>query len=153
MMDKNGIPYDLLNNIIPEIEYRVNNILINLTNFNVSIELGDNNYISIYKNYDVYQHDIELCSGFEKFITGLCIRIALTQLSNLSTCNFMIIDEGFSCLDSNNINNLEALFEYLKNNFDFIIIISHIQTLKGLCDNILTIKVDKNNFSRINFDS
>lgn len=152
IIDKNGLPFSLLINIIPEIQKKVNNILSSLTEFNINIELLEDNSIKITKNVDNYSHDIELCSGFEKFIVGLAIRVTLTQMANLSCCNLMIIDEGFSCLDSTNQSNLDSLFGYLREWFDFVIIISHLQTMKGMCDNILNIKIEKGGFSNIYYE-
>ena len=149
ILDKNGLPCKLFDNIIPEIQQKVNQILLSLTDFSIEIKLDDKNLINIYKNFDKYQHEIDLCSGYEKFIIGLAFRITLTKISNLHSFNFLIIDEGFNCMDSDNLNNLDSLFLYLKENFDFIIIISHLQSLKSVCDNILNIKINKQGFSNI----
>lgn len=147
IIDKDGLPYTLLNNIIPKIQNKINSILENLVDFSIHIELKDSDII-IYKNTNNTSLDIEMGSGFEKFIVGLSLRIAITQLSNISACNFLVIDEGFACADNNHINSLDTLFEYLKEHFDFVILISHLQALKGKCDNILDIKI-KNGFSSI----
>ena len=148
-ISKDGLPYDLLENIIPSIENIANNILLPITNFTINIKLDSNN-INIYKIFDKYKNIISLCSGFEQFMIGLSIRIALTQINNLSWCSFIAIDEGLSCMDSDNINNLTPLLNYLKEKFDFILLMSHIQTIKGECDNILTIN-KKDGFSNVKF--
>jgi DNA repair exonuclease SbcCD ATPase subunit/DNA repair exonuclease SbcCD nuclease subunit len=142
LVDKNGLPARLFGSIIPEIERKVNAVLCNLVQFSVAFELGDDNSIYIYKIHDVYKHDIDLCSTFERFMVSTAVRLVITQLSNSCASNFMIIDEGFTCLDATNIGNLENLFEFMRNNFDFVILISHMQTIKGLCDDAITIRVE-----------
>jgi DNA repair exonuclease SbcCD ATPase subunit len=142
IINKDGLPYMLLNNLIPLLQEGANNLLLPLTNFSISIEQDDDNSINVYKINNDNKLNVELCSGFEKFVIGLSIRISLINLSKLSSCNFMLIDEGFSCMDSNNINNLTSLFNTLKDMFDFVIIISHLDSVKSQCDNSITIEIN-----------
>ena len=53
-------------------------------------------------------------------------------------------------MDSNNLNNLSSLFNFLRDKFDFVLLMSHIQEIKGECDNILNI-TKSNKLSNINF--
>ena len=148
IIKKDGLPYILLNNLIPQLEEGVNNILLPITNFSVSIENSDGS-INLYKNSNGSKLNLELCSGFEKFVVGFGVRISLINLSKLSSCNFMLIDEGFSCMDNNNIKNLTSLFDTIKNMFDFVIVISHLDYVKSLCENHITITVNNSGFSKI----
>jgi|694.fasta_scaffold49812_2 exonuclease SbcC len=148
IVNKDGLPYILLNNLIPLLQEGTNNILLPLTNFSINIE-QENDNITVYKVDKNSKLNIELCSGFEKFIVALAIRISLINLSKLSSCNFMLIDEGFSCMDSNNINNLTSLFNTLKDMFDFVIIISHLDSVKSQCDNNMSISINNSGFSQI----
>jgi DNA repair exonuclease SbcCD ATPase subunit len=77
------------------------------------------------------------------------MRFAISKLSNLSSCNIFIIDEGFSCFDSTNVNNLKLFFAHLKNTFDSTIIISHLDSIKSMIDNTLKININKEGFSNI----
>ena len=86
----------------------------------------------------------------EKFISSVAIRTALVNVSNLPRPNFMAIDEGFGSLDSDNFNSLYLLFNYLKNQFDYIITISHIDKTRDMVDYIIDInKMD--GFSSIQY--
>lgn len=150
LVNKDGLPYILLNNLIPELQKGTNNILMPLTNFSISIE-QEKDSINIYKINEDNKLNIELCSGFEKFTVNLAIRITLSGLSKLSSCNFMLIDEGFSCMDNSNINNLNSLFNTLKDMFDFVIVISHLDSVKSQCDNYMTIDRNKDGSSKIEY--
>ena len=82
---------------------------------------------------------LELTSGMEKFISSLAIRVGLINVSNLPRPNFLAIDEGFGNLDSGNLNSIFRLFDYLKTEFEYIIVISHIDLMRDVTDNLLEI--------------
>ena len=79
----------------------------------------------------------------EKFISSLAIRVALVNISNLPRPNFLAIDEGFGNLDSQNINSMSNLFDYLKTQFDFMMVISHIDVMKDIMDDSIEIDTSK----------
>jgi DNA repair exonuclease SbcCD ATPase subunit len=56
-----------------------------------------------------------------------------------------------SALDASNMPMLHALFDYLKRNFEFIIIISHLDAMRDIVDKQLEIK-KVNGFSQINHE-
>ena len=91
--------------------------------------------------YDEDNHwPLELSSGMERFVSALAIRVALIGVSNLPRPDFLAIDEGFGVLDSENLNSLAMLFDYLKTQFKFLMIISHIDAMKDLMDTLIEIK-------------
>ena len=75
----------------------------------------------------------------------------LINVSNLPRTNFLAIDEGWGTMDSDNINSVYSLFQYLKSQFQFALIVSHIDSMRDAVDSLLEIKKE-NNFSNINFD-
>jgi DNA repair exonuclease SbcCD ATPase subunit len=81
----------------------------------------------------------------------LALRVALINISNLPRPNFLVVDEGMSALDASNMPMLHALFDYLKRNFEFIIIISHLDAMRDIVDKQLEIK-KVNGFSQINHE-
>ena len=83
---------------------------------------------------------LEMCGGMERFISGLAIRVALINVCNLPRPNFLVIDEGFGTLDNENLQSLFLLFNYLKTQFDFVMIISHIDSMRDVVDNLIEIK-------------
>jgi DNA repair exonuclease SbcCD ATPase subunit len=80
----------------------------------------------------------------EKFISSSAIRVALIKVSNLPRPNFLIVDEGFGNLDATSLNSLGLLFDYLKSEFDFIMVISHIDIMKDMVDGLVEIEVSGN---------
>jgi len=102
----------------------------------VKVEIDDN-HINLYLDRPIYNGTpilLNNCSGFEKFISSLSIRLALLDISHLPKPNFLAIDEGWGAFDSKNINNINTIFNYIKNKFTFILNVSHIQVIRGYCD-------------------
>jgi DNA repair exonuclease SbcCD ATPase subunit len=60
------------------------------------------------------------------------------------------VDEGLGTLDSENLQSAFLLFSYLKTQFDFIILISHLDIARDFVDKIMEIK-KKDGFSYLNF--
>lgn len=141
IVEKNGLPYLSLSNITPQIKNSINEILSMIASFSIDLCL-DNDKIFIYKICDNVQQSIEGCCGFEKYIIGLAIRLVLSQFSNINGTNFLILDESFGCMDSTNINSLDNVYNYLRKNFKYIVLISHIQHIRGSCDNLINIVRD-----------
>lgn len=146
---RDGVPYELISEVLPLIQDEVNEILAQLVEFTIVFETDGKNILTFIK-YDKSSWPLELTSGMEKFISSLAIRVALINVSNLPRPNFLAIDEGFGTLDSENLNSMFMLFDYLKSEFSFILVISHLDALRDVADNLFEINVT-NDFSKITF--
>jgi len=136
---RDGIPYELISDVLPKLEIEINNILQPLVDFQILLNTDGKNINSYIAYGDDEFWPLELTSGMEKFISSVAIRTALTNVSNLPRPNFIAIDEGFGSLDSDNFNSLYLLFDYLKNQFDFLVTISHIDKTRDMVDQIIDI--------------
>lgn len=146
---RDGLQYKLISQTLPDIENQVNNILSEIVDFTVSFQTDGKNVVT-YIVYEDKKWPLELASGLERFVSSLAIRVALITISNLPRPNFLAIDEGFGCADADHLSAMSTLFSYLKNHFDFVWVISHLDALKDMVDNRVEIVKD-NGFSRINF--
>jgi DNA repair exonuclease SbcCD ATPase subunit/DNA repair exonuclease SbcCD nuclease subunit len=147
-VNRDGVPYELVAKALPSIETEINNVLNQVVNFNMVLNTDGKNI----NGYIIYDEDnfwpLELTSGMERFISSLAIRIALINVSALPRPNFIAIDEGWGSLDAEHISAVVNLFEYFRTKFDFSIIISHVDTMRDMVDNL--IEVNKiNGFSQI----
>ena len=68
-------------------------------------------------------------SGAEQFTFNLATITSLGCISNTTKSPILAIDEGFSCLDSNHLNEIESVLEYIKTQVHYIINISHIESI------------------------
>ena len=148
-LGKDGVSYELISKALPMIEGEVNNILGQIVEFGVQLDMDGKN-INANIVYGDQKWSLEMCSGMEKFISGLAIRIALINVCNLPRPNFLVIDEGFGSLDNENLTSLYMLFAYLKTQFNFVMIISHIDSMRDVVDTLLEIK-KVNGFSNIKY--
>lgn len=146
---RDGVPYELISKALPLIQTEINNILAQIVDFGSVMEVDGKN-INAKIVYDDQEWPLEMCSGMEKFVTGLAIRVALINICNLPRPNFLVIDEGLGTLDSDNLASIYMLFSYLKTQFDFIILISHIDSAKDMVDGYIEI-AKKDGFSMIDF--
>lgn len=137
---RNGVPYELMSKAIPQIEAEINGILTQIVDFTVSLEVDEKN-INGKLTYDYDKvWPLENSSGMERFVTSLAIRVALLKASNLPKSNFLIIDEGFGVLDTEHLHSMQTLFNILKTHFDFILIVSHLDTARDMVDNLIEIR-------------
>jgi DNA repair exonuclease SbcCD ATPase subunit len=149
-LSKDGIPYELISKAIPSIEREINNVLENMNaGFHIELEMKDKN-IDAFICYGEDKWNLELSSGMERFVSSLAIRIGLINVSTLPRPNFIIVDEGFGALDSDNIANMQGAFQYLRTQFDFVMIITHLDTIKDYMDMLIPITIN-NKLSKITF--
>ena len=140
---RDGVPYELISKAIPKIEAEINNVLNQVVDFNMVLQ-SDGKNINGYIIYDDENYwPLELTSGMERFISSLAIRIALINVSALPRPNFIAIDEGWGSLDAEHISSVVNLFDYFRTKFDFSIIISHVDSMRDMVDNLIEVnKID-----------
>jgi DNA repair exonuclease SbcCD ATPase subunit len=141
---RDGVPYEIITKVIPNIESEINAILSDVVDFNIALEVDGKN-INGKLNYDYDRvWPLENSSGMERFVSSLAIRVALMNVSNLPKPNFLLIDEGFGTLDNEHLTSMHSFFNSLKTNFDFIIIVSHLDSARDMVDNLIEIKKEDN---------
>ncbi len=145
---RDGLPYKMIAEVLPDLQNAVNNILNQMTEFSLLFDMDGKNVNMRLAYDDVRVWPLELASGMEKFISGLAIRVALTSLSSLPKSNFLIIDEGLGALDGDNLSSIFGLFDVLRTQFDFLFLISHVDSVRDVADRLIEIKRD-NGFSQI----
>jgi len=149
-VSRDGVPYKLIQDALPTIEGEVNNILSQIVDFGIIFEMDGktiNNHI-VYDDDNIWP--LELSSGMERFISSLALRVGLINVCNLPRGNFLAIDEGFGSMDSDNLNSIYNFFQYLKTQFQFVVIVSHIEQMRDTVDTLLEIK-KQSGYSSINF--
>ena len=149
LVSRDGIPQLIINDALPIIENEVNAVLDHMmAGFQLGITNEDKN-INLYIRYDDQEWPLSLSSGMEKFVSSLALRVGLINVSNLPSPNFLVIDEGFGTLDTDNLSNMKGAFEYLKTRFDSVFIISHLDTIKDFMDYLLPVNVGEDGFSKV----
>ena len=138
---KNGVPLEIIRSRLPEINSEIASILQGVTGFTVELEsVEGSNDMDVYINYGDSRRIIECCSGMEKMMSAMAIRVALTNVSELSKPDIFMIDEGFGALDAGNVEACSRFLESLKKWFRCIIVISHVDAVKDSVDNVLELR-------------
>ena len=60
-----------------------------------------------------------------------------------------IIDEGFGKLDVTKLESVQRMLEYLRTIFDHVLIVSHVDTMKDIVDNIVEITTDAEGYAHV----
>jgi DNA repair exonuclease SbcCD ATPase subunit len=102
--------------------------------FNVNATIIDNgitwNVIKDINDEEYFVPYIK-CSGFEKFILSLALRLTIANFhKNTFKCEQLFIDEGFVAFDSINLDKVPVMLNNLLGMYSSIIIVSHIDKLK-----------------------
>ena len=152
-LSNNGIPLLIMSKVIPIINEEIRKILAKISNFDVMIEVDSiEQDLHIFIEDNISKRKVELGSGMEKTVAALAIRAALANISLLPICNLFIVDEGFGTLDAENLIEINELLQYLKTRFNNVMIISHIDVMKDVTDNIISIEKDEYGYSSIRIE-
>ena len=139
LVNEKGIPSIILEDKIPNIEREINIILKHYTNFSIKIDIngtGSRKKIEFYqiKNTDTVTQEnnltINSCSGYENFILNIAFKLVIKKFSYVNYSSFICIDEVWEKISKENYKNLYKIFNLLRDNYNHILIISHIDEIK-----------------------
>jgi exonuclease SbcC len=139
---KRGVPAMIIETVVPELERSANELLGRMTDGRMHVRVETQREIKtgeLREALDIIISDelgsrpYELYSGGESFRINFAIRIALSRLlarragAQLRT---LFIDEGFGTQDARGREHLVAAINTIQNDFDRILVITHIDELK-----------------------
>jgi exonuclease SbcC len=142
---KDGVPALLIEQALPEIEAKANEILDRLTNGNMAVRFitqaayKDKRRDDFKETLDIQisdgagARDYEMFSGGEAFRVNFAIRLALSEVlaqragARLQT---LVIDEGFGSQDAQGRQRLIEAINLVSGDFSKILVITHIDELK-----------------------
>jgi len=142
---KDGVPALLIEQALPQIESKANELLDRLSDGQMSMEFITQENYKDDKRKDLKEtldikikdsagaRDYEMYSGGEAFRVNFAIRLALSEIlaqrkgARLQT---LVIDEGFGSQDVQGRQRLIEAINLVKNDFAKILIITHLEELK-----------------------
>ncbi len=142
---KDGVPALLIEQALPQIEDKANELLDRLSDgqmsirFATQIEYKDKRRDDLRETLDIQISDgagirnYEMYSGGEAFRVNFAIRLALSKIlaqrkgARLQT---LVIDEGFGSQDTRGRQRLIEAINLVKNDFAKILVITHLDELK-----------------------
>lgn len=141
---KKGIQAMIIESVIPEVETEANLLLSRMTEGRMSLRLetqrekvtgGVAETLDIIISDELGSRSYEMYSGGEAFRANLALRIAISKLlahragTQLQT---LVVDEGFGTQDSQGRSLLVEAINSIQDDFERIIVITHIEELKDL---------------------
>jgi exonuclease SbcC len=144
-----GIPRQIINIKLQQIEDTVNGIILPFVNkqINITKEIDD---IKIFINDGISKYYSS--GGMENFIISLAFKIAFTNTFNIPNIGILFIDEGVSVLDKNHTNNFSVIATFIKKYYNHIILITHIDTFYDYTFDIINITKNKKKQSFVNYN-
>ena len=130
---KNQIPLLIIQNMLNVLQSELNNVVTQLTDFRLRLFVENDNVKCNIKDHRG-EREANRLSGMETFTCNLAFRIAIAQIGNMAVPNFLIVDEGFSAVDSTNTQEFPKLFSYLKDKFQFVMAVSHDEMMRDQVD-------------------
>jgi DNA repair exonuclease SbcCD ATPase subunit len=87
----------------------------------------------------------------EKTVASLALRAVIGRISCLSKPNFITFDEVLGKVAEENMENIKLIFDRIKDMYDIVFLITHIEKIKDWADNV--IEIEKiNNISKLNLN-
>ena len=144
---KNGVPALLIEQALPQIEIKANEILGRLSDGAMSVrfitqrEYKDSKRADLKETLDIQiadragVRDYEMFSGGESFRINFAIRLALSHVlaqragARLQT---LVIDEGFGSQDEIGRQRLTEAITLVKDDYKLVLVITHIDALKDI---------------------
>jgi len=152
---KDGVPALLIEQALPQIEAKANEILDRLSNGNMSVRFitqaayKDRRREDLRETLDIQisdgagTRDYEMFSGGEAFRVNFAIRLALSEVlaqragARLQT---LVIDEGFGSQDAQGRQRLVEAINLVRQDFAKILVITHIDELKDFFPNRIEVE-------------
>ncbi|HET7144570.1 MAG TPA: SMC family ATPase [Anaerolineales bacterium] len=152
---KDGVPALLIEQALPQIEQKANDLLERLSDGQMSIRFVTQSEYKDKKRDDLREtldiqisdsaglRDYEMYSGGEAFRVNFAIRLALSEIlaqrkgARLQT---LVIDEGFGSQDVQGRQRLIETINLVKNDFAKILVITHLDELKDAFPNRIEVE-------------
>ena len=142
-----GLSKYYIGNYIKDIGTYCNNIIIQLIEKTIDIKMIEDKIIIEIK--DKKGGIVEYVGGMETLIIEISLKIVLSKIIEKSKCNILILDEGITSLDKENMANIDILFNYMCIYYENILLMSHIYEIMDKINEKIYIKKDQNNHSII----
>ena len=128
--------YIYKHDVIPLIEKEVNAFLSTVDSFRLSIDFIKGGF-----NYSLHDRGskptLDNCSGYQKFVVGLAMRIALSRIGAVGqNIKHLFIDEGFVACDIDNIQKVSDILSSMmeSNNYKSIMLMSHLDSIRDIAE-------------------
>lgn len=140
MIGKKGISKLILRSVLPIINSELYRLMEDVCDFTIELNINSKNDVEFILNKSGVDKKLKSGSGFEKTASSIALRCVLGKMSHLPMPNFITFDEPFGMVADDNLERMKPMFDKIKDMYDIVFLISHIDTVKDWGDNIITVK-------------
>jgi len=152
---KDGVPALLIEQALPQIQQKANDLLERLSDgkmtiqFVTQVEYKDKKRDDLRETLDIQisdssgLRDYEMYSGGEAFRVNFAVRLALSEILSQrkgARLQTLVIDEGFGSQDALGRQRLVEAVNAVKGDFEKIFIITHLDELKDAFPNLIEVE-------------
>ena len=154
MVGKNGILKMIMKSVMPLINSELDRLLIDTAPFKLEVDINDKKEVEFLvtkenEKGELIKYPVNECSGFEKTVSSLALRMVMTKVSCLPKPNLIVLDEVLGKVANTNLELVGNFFQKCSEMFPNIFLITHNEIVKDWANNIITIN-KKNNISSLN---
>lgn len=140
MVGKNGIAKMVLRSALPLINGELSRLLNDVCDFDVTVEIDNNNDVSFYKIHNGVKAPLGSASGFENTVASLALRSVLSKMSTFSKPSFVVFDEVLGGIADENYDNVKKLYDLIAKDYEFIFHITHLKQLSDWHTSAIVVK-------------
>jgi len=153
MMHHSRLPYELMIGYLPKmnscmndflskydkinIEYASNIVISSTGKYEVSASGG---VIGLYIEKDGNSINLSTVTGFGRFIASMSIKYGMGMIMKNVRPLISFCDEGWDCLDSTNLKNVEPILSRLKMLYECVVVISHLVNIQNVMTKVVKVK-------------
>lgn len=132
-----NIPSIVMNKLVKNTQNNVNSIIYPLCGLFIHFENDMDNKWEIFFKKENFSLGVEQLSGFQRFAVDTTLKTVLGSKNGI-----FIVDESADCISENNLDNIDTIFDFLRQNFKNILFVSHNDALKNKVDSNINIDTD-----------
>jgi DNA repair exonuclease SbcCD ATPase subunit len=137
-----NLPKQLISNVVKNICIEANKLIYNSCGLLCEIQENEKWEIVIKKG-DIYIGP-EHCSGYERFVVNVSLKIAFDKFKQLPTIKLFLIDEVIDCVSEDNFEQIDVILDSLRKQYSNVFLISHNEELKKKVQYRIDISIENN---------
>lgn len=135
-----NLPKQLISHVVKNICTEANKLIYNSCGLLCNIQENEKWEIVIKKGS--ISIGPEHCSGYERFVINISLKIAFDRFKQLPTIKLFLIDEVIDCVSEDNFEQIDTILQHLKMQYSNVFLISHNEELKKKVERRIDIRVE-----------
>ncbi len=149
MVGKNGVVKMIIKKVIPLINSELDRLLVDTSMFKLEVDINDKKeveFLVVKEDNDgnLVKYPVNECSGFEKTVSSLALRMVMTKISCLPKPNIIVLDEVLGKVANSNLELVGNFLQKCSEMFPNIFLITHNEIVRDWSKNIITINKNNN---------